>query len=244
MTSATSDSPANLVRSTPRSTVRRFAARGTYDREVLNSILDECLIAHVGFSHEGQPAVLPMAFWRSGDYVYFHGAAQNRLMMDLLNEGQCCFVVNTLDALILAKAAMHHSVNYRSVIIYGKPEEVTEQPAKLNALHSFIERVYPGRWETIRAPSDAEMALMRVMRLKIDEASAKVHAAPPTSLAHDAHVNAWTGVVPVRTSAGTPIPKGMEEGVPVPEHVLNLGRNWDASFFQRFPSEEAGSFNS
>ena len=243
MSAVPHEGAAETVRVTERSKVRRFAMREAYERDVVNSILDECLIAYVGFQHEDHPAVLPLAFWRMDDHVYWHGATRNRLMLDMAAGGECCFVVNTLDALVLARAAMHHSVNYRSVMIYGRPQEVTDQATKFEALRRFIERVYPGRWDTIRAPTEREMSAMRVMRLHIDEASAKVHAAPPTSLPHDAGVEAWTGVVPVRLSAGTPIPtESVPPGTPIPEHALNMGRNWDASFFKRFPSEIEANF--
>jgi len=210
------------IRKTNRSTVRRFAPRGSYDRNVLNSILDECLVAHVGFNHEGHPSVLPMAFWRVDDYVYFHGAARNRMISDLAKDDECCFVVSTIDALVLARAAMHHSINYRCVIIYGKPEEVIDTDAKLSAMKTFIERVYPGRWNDIRSPTDIELRAVRVMRLHIDEASAKIRAEQPTYYPGDAHLPVWAGVVPFKISAGTPVPDpSVPESILVPAHALH-----------------------
>ena len=209
----------DMIRKTERTTARRFAPRAKYERETVNAILDACLIAHVGSTHDGAPAVLPMAFWRSGEHVYFHGQRRNRMLTDLVSGNECCFVATLLDGLVLARRAIQHSVNYRCVIIYGKPEEIVLPEEKLGAMREgLFGRLYPGRWSEIRQPTETELAKLRVMRLRIDEASAKLREGPPYQ--QDEDVNAWAGVVPIITKVGTPIPDPITgDRIPVPDHA-------------------------
>src|SRR5687767_7494649 len=188
---------------TKRTRLRRFAIRGHFDRATINAILDAAPLAHVAFDHHG-PAILPMVFWRKGNYVHFHGSAGNRMFDALRQTPQCCFVATLVDAFVLARAALHHSVNYRSVMIYGAAEEVTEAGEKLDALKSLIERFYPGRWEKIRAPSPAEFLSVRVFRLPIEEASAKIRSGFPTPYAEDFGIPVWAGIAPVKISLAEP----------------------------------------
>lgn len=218
------------VQKTDRTTMRRFPDRGSYETTVINAILDEALVCCVAFEHDGQPALLPMAFWRTGEHVYFHGSARNRMFLDLIAGGRCCFMTHTIDALVLARAALHHSVNYRSVVIYGVPEEVAGEGAKLAALEAFVTKVYPGRWAEIRQPSESELKAARVFRLPVTEASAKIRAESPTYYRDDLHIPVWAGLVPVKLSLGTPI---ADEHVPAtiatPEHATHLGRVWESA---------------
>ncbi len=188
---------------TPRTRLRRFPDRGRFDKESIFAILDKAPMAHIAFKSES-PAVLPVVFWRTGDYVYFHGATRNRINSALSMEGQCCFVATLLDGFVAARAALHHSVNYRSVIIYGEAEDVADPTAKLDSLKQLIERFYPGRWSKIRPPSDAEFAMVRVFRLAIKEASAKIRSGFPTPYPEDFGIPVWAGVIPVETNLGTP----------------------------------------
>ncbi len=191
------------LKATDRTRLKRFANRGSFERATIYEILDAAPMAHVGFDYHG-PAVLPMVFWRTGDYVYFHGSAKNRMFKALAESPRCCFVASLIDAFVLARAALHHSVNYRSVVIYGSAEEVAEPEQKLEALKHLIERFYANRWEQIRPPSRQEFVSVRVFRLPIEEASAKVRSGFPNPYEEDFGIPVWAGVVPLETRLGTP----------------------------------------
>ncbi len=184
-----------------RTRLKRFSARGRFDRATINAILDAAPMAHIGFDYKG-PAVLPMIFWRKENHVYFHGSSKNRMFEALSRSPQCCFVASLIDAFVLARAAIHHSVNYRSVVIYGAAEELKEPAAKLEGLRGLIERFYPGRWDQIRPPSPQEFVSVRVFRLPIEEASAKIRTGFPTPYAEDFGIPVWAGIVPLSTSIG------------------------------------------
>ncbi len=188
---------------TQRTRLRRFPIRGHFDRATINAILDAAPLAHIAFDHPG-PAILPMVFWRRGNFVHFHGSARNRMFDALRETRQCCFVATLVDAFVLARAALHHSVNYRSVMIYGAAEEVTDAGPKMDALKSLIDRFYPGRWAKIRAPSPAEFLSVRVFRLPIVEASAKIRTGFPTPYAEDFGIPVWAGIVPVKIMLDEP----------------------------------------
>ena len=195
--------PRDELKATKRTRLKRFAARGTFDRAAVNRILDAAPLAHIGFDHHG-PAVLPMVFWRRENHVYFHGSAKNRMFEALSQAAQCCFVASLIDAFVLARAAIHHSVNYRSVVIYGAAEELKEPEAKLDGLKGLIERFYPGRWAQIRPPSRQEFISVRVFRLPIEEASAKIRTGFPNPYAEDFGIPVWAGIVPLGISLGPP----------------------------------------
>jgi nitroimidazol reductase NimA-like FMN-containing flavoprotein (pyridoxamine 5'-phosphate oxidase superfamily) len=220
------------LEATERTRLRRFPVRGQFDRVTINSILDITPIGHIGFNHSG-PAVLPMVFWRTGNHVYFHGSAKNRMFNALANVRQCCFVATRIDAFVLARAALHHSVNYRSVVIYGEAQEVCEPELKLDALKTLIGRFYPGRWERIRAPSPGEFAAVRVFRLPIEEVSAKIRSGFPTPYAEDFGIPVWAGVVPLELRLGEPRrdPNGRANETPedLTQLALALGISADAA---------------
>lgn len=183
--------------------LRRFPIRGSFERETIYSILDKAPLAHIGFG--SPPSVLPMVFFRRDDHVYFHGAQKNRMFGELSKGTPCCFVATLLDAFVAARAALHHSVNYRSVVIYGEAEDVDEPGAKLEALKCLIERFYPGRWKEIRPPSPQEFAMVRIFRLPIQQASAKIRTGFPTPYPEDFGMPVWAGVVPVNVTLGEPL---------------------------------------
>jgi nitroimidazol reductase NimA-like FMN-containing flavoprotein (pyridoxamine 5'-phosphate oxidase superfamily) len=174
-----------------------------------------------------------MVFWRTGNHVYFHGSAKNRMFNALANVRQCCFVATRIDAFVLARAALHHSVNYRSVVIYGEAQEVCEPELKLDALKTLIGRFYPGRWERIRAPSPGEFAAVRVFRLPIEEVSAKIRSGFPTPYAEDFGIPVWAGVVPLELRLGEPRrdPNGRANETPedLTQLALALGISADAA---------------
>jgi uncharacterized protein len=190
----------------PRTKLRRMPARAAYDREAIDAILDEAMVAHLGFAHEGQPYVIPTLYARVGEEIYFHGSAASRTIRALSAGAPACLTVTLLDGLVLARSAVHHSVNYRSVIVFGAPRAVGDLPERRAALQAFTERLIPGRWREVRPPTDNELKAIQVLALPLDEASAKVRAGPPLDDEEDYELPAWAGVIPLRTHAGPPLP--------------------------------------
>ena len=210
---------------TPRTTVRRLPTRGSYDRALIDSILDEALVCHVGFSAEGQPYVLPMNFARVGDAIYLHGSVASRLLRALRDGVPVCATVTLLDGVVLARSAFHHSMNYRSVVVLGSAREVTAPDEKRAALTAIVEHVLPGRSEVVRGPSDPELATTLVLSLPITEASAKVRTGPPLDDEEDYAVPCWAGEIPLRLTAGPPRPEPrLAPGTAVPEGVAHYKR--------------------
>lgn len=208
---------------TPRTKLRRLPKRGHHDRETIDAILDEALVAHMGFVHEGQPFVIPTLHARLGDEVLIHGSSASRALRALAEGAPLCLTVTLIDGLVLARSAFHHSVNYRSVVLLGQARLLTDTAEKEAALEAFTERMVPGRWEHIRWPSPKELKATKVLALPIDEASAKVRTGPPLDDDEDYAMDAWAGVVPLRTVAAPPEDDPLlRDGIPVPEHVARL----------------------
>lgn len=204
---------------TDRTRVRRLPKRGVYDREAVYTILDEALVCHVGFVHEGAPVVIPTACWRHGDHLYFHGARTSRTLMAASAGAEVCVTVTLTDGLVLARSAFHHSINYRSVVIFGVAEEVPED-GKVEALRHFTEHVMAGRWEAIRGPNPVELKATTVLRVPIEEASAKVRLGGPVDDDEDYTLDVWAGVLPLAVVPGAPEPDPrLKAGIPVPAHV-------------------------
>ena len=192
--------------STPRTRVRRLPKRGGYDRATIDPILDEALIAHLGFAVDGQPYVIPTLHARVGDSVYVHGSAASRTLKHLAQGFPACLTVTLVDGVVLARSIFNHSLNYRSVVVLGHAEPVTERTEKLEALVAFSERILPGRWAEVREPSAKELKATSILRLPITEASAKVRSGPPGDDEPDYAIPVWAGVIPLALVRGTPIP--------------------------------------
>ena len=194
---------------TPRTTVRRLAARGAYDRDTINAILDEAYICHVGFMvpHEStvQPFVIPTIHARVGDTLYFHGSAASRMLRSLREGVDACVTVTLLDGLVLARSAFHHSMNYRSVVVLGKGREVTDRAEKLRALEAIVDHVVLGRSKIARAPNESEIRQTMVISMSLTEASAKVRTGPPLDDEEDYALDIWAGVIPISLTKGEPI---------------------------------------
>ncbi len=190
---------------TARTKIRRFPPRGHHDKRTIWSILDKAIVAHIGFTKDETPAMLPMIFFRKDDHVYFHGAQKNRMFGSFTGNPQVCLTATVIDGFVAARAALHHSMNYRSVIIYGTVEEVDDPVEKLDALKNLIERFYPNRWDKIRRPSESEFSRVSVYRLPIQEASAKIRNAFPPPMPEEMDINVWAGVVPIETRIGVPV---------------------------------------
>jgi uncharacterized protein len=189
----------------PRTRVRRKPARADYGREGIDAILDEALVAHMGFAVDGAPYVIPTLHARVGDSVYFHGSSASRTIRALAEGIPVCLTVTLLDGLVLARSAVHHSVNYRSVVVLGQATPIDDPAEKGAAMEAFTERLVPGRWEEVRPPTAKELKAIRVLALPLSEASAKVRSGPPLDDEEDYALDTWAGVVPVGMAAAEPI---------------------------------------
>jgi uncharacterized protein len=194
------------LQQTDRTTLRRKADRGSYDRDLANAILDEGLVCHVGFAVDGRTTVIPTAYGRVEDSLYLHGAAGNHALRTLAGGADCCVTVTLLDGLVLAKSAFHHSMNYRSVVLFGRAEPVTDSDEKRVALAAIVDHMQRGRSAETRGPNDKELRATLVVRLPIDEGSVKVRSGGPVDEPEDLELPYWTGVVPVTAVRGAPIP--------------------------------------
>lgn len=191
---------------TERTTLKRLPKRGAFDRETVYGILDEGFVCHVGFVVEGQPFVIPTAYGRAGDELFVHGAQASRMLKTLRAGVEVCVTVTLVDGLVMARSAFHHSMNYRSVVVFGRARVVESDEEKLSALRAFTEHVAPARWDEVRQPSRQELNATLVLALRLDEASAKVRTGPPVDDEDDYALPVWAGVIPLTLSAGEVIP--------------------------------------
>lgn len=190
-----------------RSEIQRYPNRGTRDRETIRAILDDGRVCHVSFAVDGQPFVLPMAYGRDGDRLYLHGSSESRLQRRVSAEGvPCCVAVTHVDGLVLSRSAFDHSMNYRSVVIFGEATPVEGTEAKRSALQTVTEHLVPGRWEEVRPPNEKELSATSVLAVPVEEASAKVRSGPPKDPPKDLDLPHWAGVIPFELSAGAPVP--------------------------------------
>jgi uncharacterized protein len=188
----------------PNLRVRRKPDRAAYDRATIDAILDEALVCHLGFVHEGSPFVIPTLHARCGDVVYVHGSAASRMLRSLAQGTLACLTVTLVDGLVLARAAFHHSVNYRSVVIQGRAEPVEDPEEKRRALEAFTEQLAPGRWADVRPPTAKELRGTAVLRMPIDAVSAKLRTGPPLDDEEDYALDVWAGVLPFRLEPSDP----------------------------------------
>jgi nitroimidazol reductase NimA-like FMN-containing flavoprotein (pyridoxamine 5'-phosphate oxidase superfamily) len=197
-----------------RTRVKRMPARADYERATVEAILDEAMVAHLGFVADGQPYVIPTLHARVGELVYFHGSSASRTVRALTAGTQMCLTVTLLDGLVLARAAVHHSVNYRSVVVLGQARAIEEPTEKMAAIEAFTERLIPGRWDEVRGPTAKELKAIQVLALPLEEASAKLRVGPPKDDEDDYALDTWAGVIPLSTVAGDPIPdERLSEGI-------------------------------
>lgn len=186
--------------------LQRLPQRGRYDRETIYAILDAAKVCHVGLAEAEQPFVLPMLYARAGDEILLHGAPASRLIGHIAAGRPICISVAILDGLVLAKSAFHHSVNYRSVVLFGRGRLIEDLEEKLEALRILTEHLAPGRWAIVRQPNAAELRGTAVVAVSIENASAKVRSGPPADVEADRAWPVWAGVLPVREAFGEPIP--------------------------------------
>jgi nitroimidazol reductase NimA-like FMN-containing flavoprotein (pyridoxamine 5'-phosphate oxidase superfamily) len=197
---------------TPRTRLKRRRERGTHDRAALEAILDEGFVCHVGISTGGHPAMIPIAYGRSGDHLFLHGSAGNRVLRAIRDGAEVCLCVTLIDGLVLARSAFHTSLNYRSVILYGTGEEVTHPDDKLEALRTIFENVVPNRWSQVRPPAPGELKETLVVRVPIVEGSAKTRTGPPLDEETDYQRGCWAGVIPLALTRQAPIDDPKLEG--------------------------------
>ena len=214
---------------TEKNNVKRMPKRGYYDRQTIYRILDEALICHVGFAEGGQPYVVPINFARVDDTIILHGAKASRLLKHIEAGHPVCVEATIVDGLVLARSVFHHSVNYRSVVLFGKGCLVLEEPEKLAALEAVTEHLIPGRWKEARLPNAKELNATSVVSIRIAEASAKVRLGPPLDDQEDYTLPVWAGVLPLKEMPLSPLHDELQsEGVPLPEYIAGYSRQRSA----------------
>jgi hypothetical protein len=208
---------------TEKTRLRRAHERGHYDRETVHAILDAGMICHLGYVVDGTPYCTPTIYWRDGDRVYWHGSTASQMLRHQQSGAPVCFTVSHFDGLVLARSGMHHSVNYRSVMLFGTPEPVTDEAEATRHLERFIEGLFPGRWAELREMTAQELKATRMLSMKIDEVSAKVRAGGPVDDEEDYALPIWAGVLPLRTVVGAPEadPRNLD-GVEEPAYLASF----------------------
>ena len=210
---------------TERTTLKRLPDRGVYDRELVYQILDEGFICHAGFAVAGRPFVIPTGYARANDKLYIHGSQASRMLRTLKTGIDVCVTVTLLDGLVLARSAFNHSMNYRSVVVFGQAV-VVDELEKLTALLAFSEHVIAGRWADVRQPTEQELKATTVLGLPLEEVSAKVRSGPPIDDEEDYDLSVWAGVIPLRLVAqSSPIPDPrLKPGIATPRYAVDYKR--------------------
>lgn len=210
---------------TDRTRLKRLPKRGSFDRQTVNAILDEAFICHIGFVADGQPYVMPTGFARVGNELYIHGSSASRMLRTLSQGVKVCLTATLVDGLVLARSAFHHSINYRSVVVLGTATLVSDPDEKTRALEAITEHIVPGRWADVRWPNELELKATSVLRLPIDEASAKIRTGAPVDDEEDYQLDIWAGVLPLSLTTGEPIrDERLPAGIEAPDHVRNYKR--------------------
>jgi len=208
--------------STPRTTLHRLRERGRSDRADLDNVLEAGLVCHLGVVIDGVPVVLPTGYGRIGDTLYLHGSSANRSLLSAAGQ-QVCVTITLLDGLVCARAVFHHSMNYRSAVVFGEARLVTGAEEKLAALRAVTDHLVPGRWEHAREPTRKELAATAVLALPLDEASVKIRTGDPKDDDEDYDSGYWAGVLPAALTFGAPGPDpALPADVPVPDHIAAL----------------------
>ena len=211
---------------TPRTTLKRLPKRGSHEREVIDRILDEGFICHVGFVVDGRPFVIPTGYARVEDKLIVHGSQASRMLRALGQGIDVCVTVTLIDGLVLARSAFHHSMNYRSVMIFGRAKVIDDREEKLRALFALSEHMIAGRWRDVREPSEDELSQTAVLTLPIEEGSAKIRTGPPLDDEEDYALSVWAGVVPLKVVADAPIsdPR-LPSNTPIPRYAARYSRS-------------------
>lgn len=210
---------------TQRTTLKRLPKRGSHEREVINAILDEGFICHVGFCVDGRPFVIPTGYARVDNKLLIHGSQASRMLRRLSDGIDVCVTVTLIDGLVLARSAFHHSMNYRSVVIFGRATAIEDREEKNSALLALSEHMIPGRWKDVREPTDSELQQTTVLSLPIEEGSAKIRTGPPLDDEEDYSLDVWAGIIPLRMMADEPVSdERLQSDVRIPAYALDYGR--------------------
>jgi uncharacterized protein len=211
---------------TERTTLRRLPKRGVFERAEVYQILDEGFICHVGFITAGKPVVIPTSYWRVEDDLYIHGSAASRMLTSIEQGLDVCVTVTLIDGLVLARSAFHHSINYRSVVVFGRAAMVDDTDEKMKLMQTFTDHIIPGRWNDVRAPNGAELRATLVLKLPLNEVSAKVRTGPPIDDEEDYNLPIWAGVLPLRLIADPPVADDrVPNEVSTPDYAIKYSRN-------------------
>jgi len=211
------------MKPTNKTKVKRAPKRGFYDTETINKILDNNFICQVAFVHNGYPVIIPTIYGRSEVNIYIHGATVSRMLVELEKGLTISVNVTETNGIVLARSAFHHSLNYRSVTIFGEAVLVEDEAERYNALKIISDQIIPERWEEVRLPNEIEMKATKIIKIPITEASAKIRTGPPVDDKADYELPIWAGIVPIETNYGAPIsdPK-LNKEILFPESVKKL----------------------
>lgn len=207
---------------TDRTRLRRAFERGTYDRDTVHAILDAGFLCHVGFQQDGQTFVIPTLYWREGERVLIHGSSASRMLRALEAGADACLTVTHMDGFVLARSAFHHSANFRSVVLLGKASPITDRAEKLASMKTFVDGLFPGRWDELRPVNEQELKATTLVAFDLNEVSAKVRAGGPIDDEEDYALPIWAGVIPTKLTVGDPVPDDrLIPGTPQPDYVPN-----------------------
>jgi len=214
------------IQQTPRTTLKRLPKRGSHERETINQILDEGFICHIGFVIDGQPFVIPTGYARVDDQLIVHGSQASRMLRALKTGIDMCVTVTLIDGLVLARSAFHHSMNYRSVVIFGRATLIENREDKIAALFALSEHIIRDRWADVREPNEVELQQTTVLSLTLAEASAKIRTGPPLDDEEDYAMNVWAGVLPLRMTTDSPIadPR-LPDDIDLPPYITDYTRH-------------------
>ena len=215
----------DIISPTDRTVLKRLPQRGSFEREQINQILDEGIVCHVGFVADGHPVVIPTGYGRVEQDLIIHGSQASRMLRALKQGIDVCVTVTLIDGLVLARSAFHHSMNYRSVVIFGRARLIEDEHEKIDALRALSEHIVPGRWDEVRGPSERELQQTTVLSLPLTEASAKIRTGPPLDDEEDYQLDVWAGTIPLGLASGQPIndPR-LSTGLATPPYALKYSR--------------------
>mgnify|MGYP000374312411 CR=1 FL=1 len=205
--------------------VKRIAEKAAYDKETIHQIIDEALFCHIGIIHDGKPVVIPTIHARTGDHLIFHGSKASRLIKSS-DQNDICITITLLDGLVIGRSHFHHSMNYRSVVLFGKADIISDEQERIAAFHALSNHIAPGRWNDARKPNESELKQTAVLKMKIDSASAKISNKFPTDEEEDYELSYWAGIIPINQSFGEPKDDPqLKKGIEVPEYLKNYCRD-------------------
>jgi len=218
------------LKKTNRTKVNRTPKRAVYEKETIYKILDETFVCQIAFKIDGQVFIIPTAFGRKDDSIFIHGSNKSRMLNSIKSGEDICIDVTLIDGIVAARSIFHHSINYRSVIIFGKGKEIDEPEDKLKALKIITEHIIPGRWNDARKPNEKELEITSVFEFKIDEASAKIRTGPPVDEKEDYNLNVWAGIIPLKTIAESPIrDQEVRNGILLPDYIKDFSMRVNSS---------------